>query len=69
MRQQYVVGDYSYHTTKEMIEMINNNCDVDNEPRIPMMFGLNDMGWYIECLYEKDEPRLEKHLRFILGLD
>ena len=69
--KQYAIGDYSYKVVSEIIEMINNNCDVDGEPRIPLKFfhqyNASDNGWYIECLNEEDEPRLEKHLNFIYG--
>ena len=70
--KQYAIGDYSYKVVSETIEMINNNCDVDGEPRIPLKFfhqyNVSDNGWYIECLNEEDEPRLEKHLNFIYWL-
>ncbi len=70
--KRYAIGDYSYKVVSEIIETINNNCDVDGEPRIPLKFfhqyNTSDNGWYIECLNEEDESRLEKHLNFIYGL-
>jgi hypothetical protein len=33
-----------------------------------MMFGYDSTGWWIECLYKEDEPRLEKYLNFIFDL-
>jgi hypothetical protein len=68
MKTRYKTGNYTYRQTKEVIEMVNNNCDVANESRIPMMFGYDSTGWWIECLYKEDEPRLEKYLNFIYGL-
>lgn len=69
--KRYAIGDHSYKVVSEAIETINNNCDVDGEPRIPLKFfhqyNTSDNGWYIECLNEEDEPRLEKHLNFIYG--
>ena len=69
--KSYAVGDYSYKMVSETIDMVNNNCDVDGEERIPMKFyhlyNVGDNGWYIECLHEEDEPRLEKHLDYIFN--
>lgn len=69
----YAIGDYSYKMVSETIDMINNNCDIEGETRIPMKFyhlyNVSDNGWYIECLNKDDEPRLEKHLKYIFGLD
>jgi hypothetical protein len=69
--KQYAVGDYSYNMVSEVIHMVNHNCDVEGEDRIPMKFyhicNVGDKGWYIECLHEEDEPRLEKHLAYIFG--
>lgn len=67
--KKYRIGDYSYDIIKGMIETINLNCDDNKESRIPMMYGNDDFGWYIECLYKEDEPRIEKYLGSIYGLD
>ena len=73
MAKAYAVGDYSYNMVSEVIHMVNHNCDVEGEERIPMKFyhncNVSDVGWYIECLNEEDEPRLEKHLNYIFGID
>lgn len=73
MAKAYAVGDYSYKMVSETIDMINTNCDADGEERIPMKFyhqyNVSDVGWYIECLNEEDEPRLEKHLNYIFQLN
>lgn len=69
MNKQYAVGDYRWETVSEVIDMVNHNCDADKEERIPMKIVNEDKGWFIECLNEEDEPRLEKHLRYIYGLD
>lgn len=67
-KYRYRIGDYSYDIIKGMIETINLNCDDNKESRIPMMYGNDDFGWYIECLHKKDEPRIEKYLNSIYGL-
>lgn len=74
MTKAYAVGDYSYKMVSETIDMVNHNCDNAGEKRIPMKFyhlynAYDDNGWYIECLHEEDEPRLERHLSHIFGLD
>lgn len=72
MNKRYAIGDYSYKTLSEVIDMINNNCDVNKEKRIPIKFyhdGKTEFSWYIECLDEKDEPRLEKHLNYIYQIE
>lgn len=73
MSKSYAIGDYSYKVVSEAVDMINANCDADGEKRIPMKFyhncNVSDKGWYIECLHEEDEPRLEKHLNFMFGLE
>ena len=70
--KSYAIGDYSYDTVSRVLEMLNQNCDNAGEDRIPMRFFHNcnvwDKGWYIECLHEEDESRLEKHLDYIYGL-
>ena len=68
MRKQFAVGE-NYKSVSDAINMVNINCDIDNEPRIPMKFYHEDLGWFIECLHKEDEPRLDRHLRFIFGLD
>ena len=69
----YAIGDRSYSFVKETIEAINANTDADGETRIPMKFyhlyNADDNGWYIECLHEEDEPRLEKHLDYMFGIE
>ena len=71
--KSYAVGDRTYSFVKQTIEMINANTDADGEERIPMKFyhqyNADDIGWYIECLKEEDETRLEKHLNYIFQLD
>lgn len=72
--KQYAIGDRSYEVVSEVIDMVNTNCDVAGEPRIPIKFycepvGFNKSGWFIECLNKEDESRLEKHLAYIYGLD
>lgn len=72
MNKAYSVGSHDYKSVSEVIDMVNNNCDADGEARIPMKFyhiasNVSDGGWYIECLHEEDEPRLEKHLNYIFG--
>ena len=73
MRKAYSVGSHDYKAVSEVIDMVNNNCDADGEARIPMKFyhlyNVSDNGWYIECLHEEDEPRLEKHLNYIFGME
>lgn len=64
-----VVGDHSWKQTSEVIDMVNTNCDVEGEPRIPMKIGhFPPNEWFIEVIYEEDYPRLEKHLKYIMGL-
>ena len=71
--KQYAIGDYSYKVVSEVIDMVNANCDAQGEERIPMkffhVFNVWDNGWYVECLNEEDEPRLEKHLDYIYGIE
>lgn len=69
MRKQYAIGDYSWSVVSEVIDMVNANCDVAEEARIPMKIYKEELGWFVECLNKEDEPRLEKHLAFIYGLD
>lgn len=69
MRKQFAVGDYSWNTVSEVIDMINHNCDVGGESRIPMKIVHEELGWFIECLNKEDEPRLEKHLAYIYDLE
>lgn len=68
MRKQFAVGDYSWKVVSEVIDMVNNNCDLSCEERIPMKIVRGEYGWFIECLNEKDEARLDKHLKFIFGI-
>ena len=68
-RKQYAIGDRSYRVVSEVIDMVNNNCEIAGEEPISMKFYLEQSGWVIECLNEEDEPRLEKHLAFIYRLD
>lgn len=67
----YAIGDVAYSFVKETIEAIDANTDASGEERIPMKFyhlyNVGDNGWYIECLHEEDEPRLEKHLDYIFN--
>lgn len=67
--KQYAIGDYSHKVVSEVIDMVNTNCDVAAEPRIPIKYSHEQLGWFVECLNEEDEPRLEKHLAFIYGID
>jgi hypothetical protein len=71
MKKQFAVGDYSWQMVSEVIDMVNANCKVDNEPLIPMKMLQNEgeYGWFIECLNADDEPRLSKHLAYIFGLE
>ena len=73
MNKAYSIGSHDYKAVSTIIEVVNDNCDADGEARIPMKFyhmaNVSDGGWYIECLHEEDEPRLEKHLNYIFGLD
>jgi hypothetical protein len=73
MTKAYAIGDYSYKMVSEAIEMVNQNCDNEGEKRIPMKFyhlyNADDNGWYVECLHEEDEPRLERHLNYIFGIE
>jgi hypothetical protein len=68
MRKRYAIGDYSYKVVSEVIDMVNNNCEVAGETAIPIKFYHEQLGWFVECLNIEDEPRLEKHLAFIYGL-
>ena len=65
MTKAYAVGDYSWEKVSKVIDMVNQNCDVDGEERIPMKIVHQPTGYFIECLHEEDEPRLEKHLNYI----
>ena len=67
--KQYAIGDYSYKVVSETIDMVNTNCDVAGEPRIPIKYSHEQLGWFAECLNEEDESRLERHLAFIYGID
>lgn len=71
MKTQFAVGDYSWKMVSEVIDMVNVNCTVDNEPPIPMKIVQNEgeYGWFIECLNVNDEPRLKRHLAYIFGLE
>ena len=73
MAKVYSVGSHDYKAVSEVIDMVNNNCDADGEARIPMklyhMANVSVGGWYIECLNKSDEPRLEKHLNYIFGME
>ncbi len=69
MSKQFAVGDYSWKTVSEIIDMVNANCDIANEERIPMKIIHEDLGWFIECLNESDEDRLDKHLKYIYGIE
>ena len=68
MRKQFAIGDYNYKTVSKVIDMVNFNCDVANEPRIPIKIMHKDLGWFVECLNEADEIRLDKHLKYIYGI-
>ena len=68
-RMQFAIGNYSYKVVSDTIDMVNANCDIDNEPRIPIKFYHSDLGWFIECLNKDDEPRLDRHLKFIFGIE
>ena len=65
-RKKYRIGNYSYDIIKGMIETINLNCDDNKESRIPMMYGNDEFGWYIECLCKEDEPRIEEIVKMIM---
>ncbi len=67
-KYRYRIGDYSYDIIKSIIETINLNCDDNKESRISMIYGIDEFGWYIECLYKEDEPRIKKYLNSIYGL-
>lgn len=69
MAKQYSVADNTWYKVGEVMSMVNHNCRVDGEEEIPMKMVAEELGWYIECIYEEDEPRLEKHLNYIYGLD
>lgn len=69
MKTQFAVGDYSWNTISEIIDMVNANCDQANEERIPMKIIQEDLGWFIECLNESDEDRLDRHLKYIYGIE
>ena len=69
MSKLYAVGDHNWKTVSEVIDAVNCNCDADKESRIPMKMTHQPTGWYIECLHEEDEPRLEKHLSYIYDVD
>ena len=66
---KYGIGDYSYDVVSEVIDMVNANCDVAGEPRIPIKFYHEQLGWFVECLDGEDEPRLERHLNYIYDIE
>jgi hypothetical protein len=65
----FVVGNYTYKETSEAVDMVNVNCDVAGEERIPMKIEQHSLGWGIVCLNESDKPRLDRHLRYIYGIE
>ena len=69
----FVVGNYTYKETSEAIDMVNFNCDGAGEERIPMKIEQFPLGWNttwgIVCLNESDKPRLDRHLRYIYGIE
>ncbi len=69
MTKLYSVADNTWEKVGEVMSMVNNNCRVDGEEEIPMTMKCEEGNWYIECLDEKDEPRLEKHLNYIYDLE
>lgn len=69
MTKLHSVADNTWEKVGEVMSMVNNNCRVDGEEEIPMTMKYEEGGWYIECLKEEDEPRLEKHLNYIYGLE
>lgn len=69
MTKLYSVADNTWEKVGEVMSMVNNNCRVDGEEEIPMTMKYEECGWYIECLHEEDEPRLEKHLNYIFQLE
>ena len=71
--EHFMVGNYTFKETSEAVDMVNVNCDVAGEERIPLKIEQVPLGfnlvWGIVCLNESDKPRLDRHLRYIYGIE
>ena len=71
--EHFMVGNYTFKGTIEAVNMVNVNCEVAGEEYIPLKIEQLPLGvnfvWGIVCLNESDKPRLDRHLKYIYGIE